>query len=98
MQWKLSHIPDDSEYCISIPSYIVRGAGKQTHYEYEIRITLQDDKWTLLRRYSKFRDLHLKMKSSYGDKVCRVDPSSAMMIDDLFKLKLNFLFVFFFSS
>lgn len=49
---------------------MVRGAGKQTHVEYEVRITLPEEKWTLLRRYSRFRELHLTMKSSYGEKVC----------------------------
>lgn len=51
---------------------MVRGAGKQTHFEYEVRITLPDDKWTLLRRYSRFRELHLCMKSFYGEKVASI--------------------------
>jgi hypothetical protein len=59
----------EPEHSINIPSYIVRGAGKQTHVEYEIRIFLADDRWLLLRRYSRFRDLHLNMKAFYGDKV-----------------------------
>lgn len=64
-----SFITDDSEFVVSIPSFVVRGAGKQTHVEYEVRITLIDDKWTLLRRYSRFRELYLTMKSAYGEKV-----------------------------
>lgn len=59
----------ESEYVIGIPSYVIRGAGKQTHFEYEVRISLPDDKWTLLRRYSRFRELHLYLKSLYGEKV-----------------------------
>lgn len=47
----------------------MRGAGKQTHVEFEIRIFLTDDRWLLLRRYSRFRELHLSMKALYGDKV-----------------------------
>jgi kinesin family member 16B len=47
----------------------MRGAGKQTHVEYEIRIFLPDERWLLLRRYSRFRELHLSMKALYGDKV-----------------------------
>lgn len=62
----------DSEYVISVPSYVIRGAGKQTHFEYEVRITLSDEKWTLLRRFSRFRELHLTMKSVYGDKVAAI--------------------------
>lgn len=61
--------PIESDHIISIPSYIIRGAGKQTHYEYEVRICLPDDRWVLLRRYSRFRELHLSLKSCYGEKV-----------------------------
>ena len=61
----------EPEHSINIPSYIIRGAGKQTHYEYEIRIFLRDDRWILLRRYSRFRELHLSMRAQYGDKVRR---------------------------
>lgn len=60
---------DNSEFLISVPSYVIRGAGKHTHFEYEVRITLADDKWTLMRRYSRFRELHISLKSFYGDKV-----------------------------
>ena len=59
----------EPEHSINIPSYIIRGAGKQTHYEYEIRIFLRDDRWVLLRRYSRFRELHLSMRAKYGEKV-----------------------------
>lgn len=59
----------EPEHSINIPSYIMRGAGKKTHVEYEIRIFLSDDRWLLLRRYSRFRELHLTMKALFGDKV-----------------------------
>lgn len=62
----------EPEHSINIPSYIMRGAGKQTHVEFEIRIFLTDDRWLLLRRYSRFRELHLSMKDLYGDKVRHV--------------------------
>lgn len=48
---------------------MIRGAGKQTHYEYEVRISLPSDKWTLLRRFSRFRELHLQLMNLYGEKV-----------------------------
>lgn len=64
-----SSMSHENEYFISIPGYVVRGAGKQTHYEYEIRITLPSDKWTLLRRYRRFRELYLSMKNVYGSSV-----------------------------
>lgn len=59
----------EPEHSINIPSYIIRGAGMQTHVEYEIRIFLADDRWLLLRRFSRFRELHLSMKALYGEKV-----------------------------
>ncbi|XP_055306679.1 kinesin-like protein Klp98A [Sitodiplosis mosellana] len=62
----------DSEYIISIPSYVLRGAGKQTHFEYEIRITLPGEKWIIMRRYSRFRELHITMKTMYGEKVHQI--------------------------
>lgn len=68
-QPNISFSTTEPEHSINIPSYIVRGAGKQTHVEYEIRIFLADDRWLLLRRYSRFRELHLSMKALYGDKV-----------------------------
>ncbi|XP_017465635.1 PREDICTED: kinesin-like protein Klp98A isoform X2 [Rhagoletis zephyria] len=59
----------ESEHFITIPSFVIRGAGKQTHYEYEVRITLPDGKLNILRRYSRFRELHLSMKHCYGAKI-----------------------------
>jgi len=59
----------EGEHFITIPSFVMRGAGKQTHYEYEVRIALPDGKLNILRRYSRFRELHLCMKHCYGAKV-----------------------------
>lgn len=61
---------ESGEYSINIPNYILRGAGKQTHYEYEVKINLQGEQWTILRRYSRFRELYLSMKRCYGETVC----------------------------
>ncbi|XP_032595788.1 kinesin-like protein Klp98A isoform X2 [Drosophila grimshawi] len=59
----------EGEHFITIPSFVMRGAGKQTHYEYEVRIALSDGKLNILRRYSRFRELHLCMKHCYGAKI-----------------------------
>ncbi|KAM7345513.1 kinesin-like protein 98A isoform 2-T2 [Cochliomyia hominivorax] len=59
----------ETEHVITIPTFVIRGAGKQTHYEYEIRIILPDGKLNLLRRYSRFRELHMSMKNIYGVKI-----------------------------
>ncbi|XP_017849029.1 kinesin-like protein Klp98A isoform X1 [Drosophila busckii] len=59
----------EGEHFITIPSFVMRGAGKQTHYEYEVRIALPDGNLNILRRYSRFRELHLCMKHCYGAKI-----------------------------
>ncbi|KAM8703883.1 hypothetical protein ACLKA7_008503 [Drosophila subpalustris] len=59
----------EGEHFITIPTFVMRGAGKQTHYEYEVRIALPDGKLNILRRYSRFRELHLCMKHCYGAKI-----------------------------
>ncbi|CAH1982263.1 unnamed protein product [Acanthoscelides obtectus] len=62
----------DCDSIVSITSYCIRGAGSKTHYEYEVRLCTSDDRWTILRRYSRFRDLHLAMKARYRDKVSSI--------------------------
>lgn len=48
----------------------MRGAGSKSHYEYEVKINSEvGERWCVYRRYSRFRDLHLTMKSRYGEKV-----------------------------
>lgn len=70
-----SLIANDADYdsvinvIVSIPSYVIRGAGTSSHYEYEVRIVAQDDSWTLLRRYRRFRELYISMRQKYGSKV-----------------------------
>lgn len=62
----------DNENIVSIGMYCIRGTGSQTHYEYEVRITTSDERWSVLRRYRRFRDLHIAMKSRYGEKVAQI--------------------------
>lgn len=61
----------DCDSVISITSYCLRGAGTKTHYEYDVRICTVDERWSILRRYSRFRDLHIAMKARYKDQVKR---------------------------
>jgi kinesin family protein 16B len=60
---------EESELRVSVPSYLLRGAGAGTHYEYEVRVSVGGARWTLLRRYKRFRELHLDMRSKYGSQV-----------------------------
>ncbi|XP_018305493.1 kinesin-like protein Klp98A isoform X2 [Mycetomoellerius zeteki] len=57
---------------VSVPSYVIRGAGASSHYEYEVRVVAQDDSWTLLRRYRRFRELYVSMRQKYGSKVAAI--------------------------
>ncbi|XP_050590480.1 kinesin-like protein Klp98A isoform X2 [Bombus affinis] len=73
-----SLIANDADYdnvinmIVSIPSYVIRGAGTSSHYEYEVRVVAQDDSWTLLRRYRRFRELYICMRQKYGSKVAAI--------------------------
>ncbi|NWR61125.1 KI16B protein, partial [Bucorvus abyssinicus] len=61
--------PDDLKdpIKISIPRYVLCGQGKDEHYEFEIKITVLDDTWTVFRRYSRFRELHKTLKLKYPE-------------------------------
>ncbi|XP_014781484.1 kinesin-like protein KIF16B isoform X1 [Octopus bimaculoides] len=52
---------------IYIPTYLYRGHGSDTHYEYEVKICVKDEAWSVFRRYSRFRQLHTDMKIQYAE-------------------------------
>ncbi|NXV15201.1 KI16B protein, partial [Cepphus grylle] len=52
---------------ISIPRYVLCGQGKDEHYEFEIKITVLDETWTVFRRYSRFREMHKTLKLKYPE-------------------------------
>ncbi|XP_041473769.1 sorting nexin-29-like [Lytechinus variegatus] len=47
-----------------IPSAFLRGKGKDAFHVYQIYVRIRDDEWNVYRRYSQFRELHIKMKKS----------------------------------
>ncbi|XP_009280815.1 PREDICTED: kinesin-like protein KIF16B isoform X3 [Aptenodytes forsteri] len=61
--------PDDLKdpIKISIPRYVLCGQGKDAHYEFEIKITVLDETWTVFRRYSRFREMHKTLKLKYPE-------------------------------
>ncbi|NXQ83701.1 KI16B protein, partial [Nyctibius grandis] len=61
--------PDDLKdpIKISIPRYVLCGQGKDEHYEFEIKITVLDETWTVFRRYSRFRQMHKTLKLKYPE-------------------------------
>lgn len=61
---------EDWDSWVRIPSFVLRGVGRQARYEYEMRLRTEDEVWVLMRRYRRFRELHLSMCSKYGRQVC----------------------------
>uniref|UniRef100_A0AAQ5ZD04 Kinesin-like protein KIF16B n=1 Tax=Amphiprion ocellaris TaxID=80972 RepID=A0AAQ5ZD04_AMPOC len=52
---------------VSIPRYVLRGQGKDEHFEFEVKITVMEDSWTVFRRYSRFREMHRSLKLKYPE-------------------------------
>ncbi|XP_040303684.1 kinesin-like protein KIF16B isoform X5 [Herpailurus yagouaroundi] len=65
--------PDDLKdpIKISIPRYVLCGQGKDEHFEFEVKITVLDETWTVFRRYSRFREMHKTLKLKYAEKYLR---------------------------
>uniref|UniRef100_A0A2K6SL16 Kinesin-like protein KIF16B n=1 Tax=Saimiri boliviensis boliviensis TaxID=39432 RepID=A0A2K6SL16_SAIBB len=61
--------PDDLKdpIKISIPRYVLCGQGKDAHFEFEVKITVLDETWTVFRRYSRFREMHKTLKLKYTE-------------------------------
>lgn len=47
---------------ITIPTFKLQCYGSDAHYEYEIKIVIGEDIWSIYRRYSKFREFHQDLK------------------------------------
>ncbi|XP_064331968.1 kinesin-like protein KIF16B isoform X6 [Camelus dromedarius] len=56
---------------ISIPRYVLCGQGKDEHFEFEVKITVLDETWTVFRRYSRFREMHKTLKLKYAERYLR---------------------------
>ncbi|XP_068506858.1 kinesin-like protein KIF16B isoform X1 [Syngnathus scovelli] len=50
---------------VNIPRYVLRGQGKDEHFEFEVKMSVKDETWTVFRRYSRFREMHKSLKSKY---------------------------------
>ncbi|KAH9509084.1 Kinesin-like protein kif16b [Bulinus truncatus] len=51
---------------IEIPTFVLRGSGKDLHYEYLVKVTIGDESWYVFRRYSRFREMHNALKKKYS--------------------------------
>ncbi|XP_026059503.1 kinesin-like protein KIF16B [Carassius auratus] len=59
---------------INIPRYVLCGQGKDEHFEFEVKITVLDETWTVFRRYSRFREMHKSLKLKYPELAALVFP------------------------
>ncbi|XP_073409905.1 kinesin-like protein KIF16B isoform X3 [Dendrobates tinctorius] len=61
--------PDDlsDPVKVTIPRYVLCGQGKDEHYEFEIKIIVLEETWTVFRRYSRFREMHKTFKLKYPE-------------------------------
>ncbi|CAG5127064.1 unnamed protein product, partial [Candidula unifasciata] len=50
---------------IEVPTFVLRGSGRDLHYEYLIKVTIGDESWCIFRRYSRFREMHNALKKKY---------------------------------
>uniref|UniRef100_A0A671E9V8 Kinesin family member 16B n=1 Tax=Rhinolophus ferrumequinum TaxID=59479 RepID=A0A671E9V8_RHIFE len=82
--------PDDLKdpIKISIPRYVLCGQGKDEHFEFEVKITVLDETWTVFRRYSRFREMHKTLKLKYAEKYLR-DFFSVMLQSATSPLHIN---------
>ncbi|XP_078227541.1 kinesin-like protein KIF16B isoform X24 [Callithrix jacchus] len=85
--------PDDLKdpIKISIPRYVLCGQGKDAHFEFEVKITVLDETWTVFRRYSRFREMHKTLKLKYAEILLLVS-SSLISITPSSKITLKFIF------
>ncbi|XP_004697876.1 kinesin-like protein KIF16B isoform X2 [Echinops telfairi] len=52
---------------VSIPRYVLCGQGKDEHFEFEVKIAVLGETWTIFRRYSRFREMHKTLKLKYAE-------------------------------
>ncbi|XP_026215063.1 kinesin-like protein KIF16B isoform X3 [Anabas testudineus] len=52
---------------VTIPRYVLRGQGKDEHFEFEVKMTVRDETWSVFRRYSRFREMHKSLKLKYPE-------------------------------
>ncbi|CAH1792419.1 unnamed protein product [Owenia fusiformis] len=61
----MPNLPIENPIIIDIPSFTMRGYGIDAHYEYEVKVNVLGDSWSVYRRYSRFRELHNTLQHEY---------------------------------
>ncbi|XP_037073057.1 kinesin-like protein Klp98A [Pollicipes pollicipes] len=52
---------------VAVPRFLLRGVGRDAHFEYEVRVTVPGERYTIYRRYQRFRDLQKYTVQRYGE-------------------------------
>lgn len=55
---------------MSIPRFVRRGQGKDEHFEFEVKLTVTGESWSVFRRYSRFREMHHSLRLKYPQVAC----------------------------
>ncbi|XP_012936774.1 kinesin-like protein KIF16B [Aplysia californica] len=50
---------------IEVPTFVLRGSGRDLHYEYLVKVSVGSESWCIFRRYSRFREMHTTLKKKY---------------------------------
>ncbi|RUS86561.1 hypothetical protein EGW08_005700 [Elysia chlorotica] len=50
---------------VEIPTFVLRGSGRDLHYEYLVKVTIGPESWCVFRRYSRFREMHQALRKKY---------------------------------
>lgn len=57
---------------VAVPRYLLRGVGRDAHFEYEVRVSLPGERYTIYRRYQRFRELQRYVTQRYGQPAAAV--------------------------
>lgn len=66
--------PHDNKIVLTIPNFTLRGYGSDTHHEFEVKVSVNGEAWTIFRRYKRFREFHQEMKKKYPEVAVLVFP------------------------
>lgn len=57
----------EEAFKVRIPSFIKRSSRWDLHYDFVIDLQVGDEKWSVYRRYTRFRELHAELSCKYPE-------------------------------